>query len=295
MHVLFANMHVYFVTCIVMITNFTDSEFIDKIKDENVVGAFTYLFNKLGDLFATENFDKFRNVCMLRGAPLPREFKEQVKAAQELSDILDVFDNRLYCNWLNVRLLKRIAKNIDNKRAVELIKIYEDHVYSRKVSDVKKYFPICFDEKVVSLIKVKINISYKKHPNPTIKQFFAYCEELENIMDIYTGGGSVVDSSAGCLLLTMIIPLHCSLHAFNMAKKNFLILRRFNIQYLEIESFPKVFAFNHSGSESIFENLSLNNIKCMYVSLTRICTYVDYVDAYICTYVHTYIHTYTSI
>ena len=241
-------------------TNFTDFVDIDQLKDENVIGAFTYLFTILEELFATENFAKLKSVCMLRDALLPREFNEQIKAAQKLSDILDVFDdNPLYCNWLNVRLLKRIAKNIRNQRALELIEIYEDSVSSRKISDVKKYFSICFDEKVVSLIEVKIN---KSHEDLTIKQIFNYCKELENVMDIYTGSVSVMDSNPGCLKITIVIPLHCSLHAFNMAKKNFLRLRQFHIQYLEIQSFHKVLAFNHPSSESTLGIFSVNYFKC---------------------------------
>ena len=93
---------------------FTDFANIDELKDENVVGAFTYLFSKLEILFSKADCVELKCVCMLRGAPLPREFKQQIRAAQELDDIFDVLDNPLYCNWLNVRLLKRIAKNIEN-------------------------------------------------------------------------------------------------------------------------------------------------------------------------------------
>ena len=61
-------------------------------------------------LLSKADFTELKNVCMLRGAPLPREFKQQIRAAQKLDDIFDVLDNPLYCNWLNVHLLKRIAK-----------------------------------------------------------------------------------------------------------------------------------------------------------------------------------------
>ena len=255
----YINTYVCMLSVYVAIINFTDFVDIDQLKDENVIEALAYLFTVLEKLFATENFAKLRSVCVLRGVPLPREFKEQIKAAQKLSDILDVFDNPLYCNWLNVRLLKMIAKNIRNQRAVQLIQIYEDNIYSRKVCDVKKYFSIYFDQKVVSMIEVKIN---KSHEDLTIEQIFNNCEELENVMGIYTGSVSVADSSPGCLKITIVIPLHCSLHAFNMAKKNFLRLRQFHIQYVEIQSFPKVLAFNHPSSENALAILLENSCKC---------------------------------
>ena len=266
-------MYVSMYIAVIMIANFTDIVDIDRLKDENVVEAFTYLFSKLEDLFATVNFSKLRSVCMLRGAPLPREFKEQIKAAEKLSDILDVLDNPLYCNWLNVRLLRSISKNIENKTAVKLVQMYEEIVYSRKVSDVKQYFSICFDQKTVSVIEVKIN---KIHEDLTIKQIFDCCKELERAMDIYAGAASVIDSNLGCLKITMIIPLHCCLHAFNMAKQNFLKLRQCHIRYLEIESFPKVFAFNYPASENTLASFSVNSLKCKFY--LYICTF-----RYVCT------------
>ena len=253
---------------------------INKIKDGNVVGAFTYLFNKLGIIFAEVDFTEFKSVCMLRGAPLSNEYKQKIRAAQKLDDILDVLDNPLYCNWLNVRLLKRIAANIDNKSAEKLIEIYEDSVYSRQVSDVKKYFSICFNEKAISLIEVEIN---KDHKNLTVKQIIEYCGELEKIMDLYIGAASATGSKPGCLKITITIPIHCSLYAFKMAKKKFLQLRQIHIQYLEIESYPKVFAVNILDKEKFL--LSSKNFNCKLLC---------YVYAYLYTnrYIRTYIATY---
>ena len=258
-----------------MLYCFTDFVDIDKIKEENVVGAFTYLFHTLGILFARVDFTKLKSVCMLRGAPLPQEFKQKIRAAQELDDILDALDDPLYCNWCNVRLLKRIAKNINNQKAERLIQIYEDNVYSRKVSDVKQYFKACFDEKTVSKVEIKIN----KRPDLTMKQVIDYCEKIENIIDIYTGAASVTDSNPGCLKITVVIPIHCSLHAFKMAKNNFFKFRQIHVQYLEIESFPKVFAIDYLDKENTLEALSLNTPNCKFPIV------------YIATYIRTYIAT----
>ena len=284
-----------------MFNNFTDFANIDELKDENVVGAFTYLFRKLVILLSKVDFAEFKSVCMLRGAPLPREFKQQIRAAQEMDDIFDVLDNPLYCNWLNVRLLKRIAKNIENQQAIELIKIYEENVYSRKVSDVKQYFSICFDDKTVSQIEVKIN---KIHEDLTVKEIFKHCKELDKIMDIYTGAVSLTGSGAGCLKITIVIPLHCSLHAFKTVKRNPLKLRQFHIQYLEIESFPKLFALNYPDNDNTLVSSSSDIPICKFALCTctlHVCMYVYmcvcmYVGMYVCisvVYVHMYIHTYT--
>ena len=231
----------------------------DKLKDEDVFRAFSYLLSRFENLFEKMDFTKLKRVCKLTGVPVPREFKQQITEAKNLDDIFDLFDNTLYCNWLNVCLLKTIANNIDGQEIKKAIKIYEDHVHSRKVSAVKKYFTLCFDKKAMSIIEVEIN---KNHEDSTVKQIIDCCGGLEKIMDIYTGAISVINSEPGCLRITVVIPVHCSLHAFKMAKINFIKLRQYHIQYLEIESFSKVFAFNYCNDENAHAILSSKVSKC---------------------------------
>ena len=234
----------------------------NELVNEDVVAAFTYLFRKLIKLFSKVNFSELKSVCMLRGAPLPQEFKQKIKAAEKLDHIFDVLDNPMYCNWLNIRLLKMIAANIDNKQAKEIIQIYENHHYSRKASDVIKHFSACCDGKTVSRIKVEINKDYK---NVKVKDIINYCVELEKIMDIDANTTTAIDSSPGCLNITIVIPLHCSLHAYKIIKKRFYKLRQMHIQYLEIESFPKVFALNIGINEDTLASLSKNVLKCKFL------------------------------
>ena len=63
-------------------------------------------------------------------------------------------------------------------------------------------------------------------------------------MGVYAGSVTATECQPGCLQITCVIPIHCALHAYEMAKTNFLKFRQFHIQYIEIESFPKVFALN---------------------------------------------------
>ena len=237
------------------------SEFVDtsRCKDENVIAAFAYLFYQLGILFGKVDFARLKSICIFRGTSLPWELKQQIRAAQEVDDILDALDDPLYCNWLNVRILKRISRSCHNQPAVELIQTYENSVYSRKASDVKEYFSLCFKENTVSLIEAEIN---SHHGNITVKQIIEFCEKIEKMMDIDVGTASVVSSDPGCLKITIVIPLYCSLHAFEMARKNFLKLRQFHIQYMEIESFPKVYALNYPDIRNSSGILSSSTPKC---------------------------------
>ena len=248
---------------------------MDKLKDEDVFGAYSYLLTIIENLFETIEFTKLKSFCFLKGIPLPQEFKKKITDAKNLNDILILFDNTVYCNLFNVRLLKRIAKNICNQEIEKAINIYEDHVYSSKISVVNKYFTLWFgDKKTVSMIEIEIN---KSHKDSTVKHIIDYCGGLEKIMNMYAGAISVISSRPGCLRITVVIPLHCSLHAFEMVKKNFIKLRQYHIQYLEFESFStKVFAFNCCNDENALAILS-SNPKCEFHALFHhACIRVNY-------------------
>ena len=219
---------------------------MEKFEDDDVVGAFGYLFNKLRILFGEVNFTELKSAFIQRGTLLPSEFKQQIKTAVELDDLLDVLDNPLYCNWLNIRLLKRIVTTIDIQEAKCLIQAYEKSVYSRKVSDVEMYLHSDYFKKShVSLVKAKIVKSFE---SLTVVDIIKYCERLESNMGVNAGSVTATECQPGCLLITCVIPEHCALHAYETAKSNFLRFRQFHIHYIEIEPFPKVFALNFSVS-----------------------------------------------
>ena len=204
------------------------------------------MFNKLGILFGEVNFTQLKRACIQRGTLLPDDFKQKMKAAIKLDDLLDVLDNPLYCNWLNIRVLKRITRSIESDipEAKKLIQSYENDVYSRKVSDVMKYFDTrCFNPSHVSLVKAKINRSFE---SLTVAEVIMYCQELESNMGVHAGSVTATECEPGCLQITCVIPIHCALHAYETAKINFLKFRKSHIQYIEIKSFSKILALNSS-------------------------------------------------
>ena len=210
--------------------------------------AFTYLFHKLAILFGEVNFTRLKNACVLRGTELPQEFKQQMKAAQELDDLLDVLDNPMYCNWLNIRLLKRIARNMDISEAEQLIQAYEQCIYSRKVSDVVGCFKsIYFDPDHVALVKAKINQNIEIL---TVERIVKYCKFLESDMKIAPDFVTATDVKPGCLEITCFIPFHCSLLAYKTA-----------------ESFPKVFAINCSSDQKRLHELKSSALMCKLPSI----------------------------
>ena len=232
--------------------------------EDDVAEAYSYLLSTIAILFEEEvKFSKLKTACERTGVLLTKDFKESIKKAQDHRDIFEVLENPLYCNWLNVRLLKTIARNICNIKAVNFIQKYEEHIYSRKVSSVKKYFtPRYFNKETLSVIEVKFNCSSEEL---TVKEVIDHNEKVEKVLNIFTGGTSAIGVEPGCLKLTFVIPLQCTIDAYNTAMKNFLKLRKFHIQYLEIKSFPKVFAFSHPDKQLTHSILSSSPPKCKYI------------------------------
>ena len=194
------------------------------------------------------NFTQLKNAFIQRGTLLSSEYKQQIKESNKVGDLLDALDNnRMYCNWLNTRVLKRIVKTSNNQKAEHLIQTYENCVYSRKVSDVMVHFDIrYFNPSHVAKVITKI-VEFSK--DLTVADIIKYCEELENNMGVCAGSVTATECQPGCLQITCVIPIHCALHAYETAKTNFLRLRQLHIQYIEIESFPKVFALNFNIQE----------------------------------------------
>ena len=195
-------------------------------------------------MFGKVNFTQLKNASIQRGTRLPNEFKQQIKAAVELDDLLDVLDNPVYCNWLNIRILKRIVRTIDIQEAEHLIQAYEKCVYSRKVSEVEMYFHSdYFKQSHVSLVNAKIVTSFE---SLTVEDIIKYCQRLESNMGVGAGSVTATECQCGCLLISCVIPIHCALHAYETAKGNYLQFRQFHIQSIEIKPFPKIYSLNIS-------------------------------------------------
>ena len=170
---------------VIVATDHPDA-YTETFKDDDVSHAFAYLFNKLAILFSKVDFRQLRRACIQRCTLLPNEFRQEIREANDLDALLDALDNPLYCNWLNIRLLKRIVKTIDIPEAQQLIQTYENYVYSRKVSDVEKHFDSkYFNKSHVSLVTAKINANFE---SLLVADIIRYHQELESDLGVDSYG-----------------------------------------------------------------------------------------------------------
>ena len=177
-----------------------------------------------------------------------------------MDDITKTLKNPAYCNWLDVRLLKRIANLAEISEAKKLIETYEECLYSKKVLDVTPYFKqIYFNPKHVTLVETKIS---KNVDNMVVLDVINYCRQLESDMNISPGSVTATDCARGCLTIKCIVPLRCLLHMRWMAKKIFFKFRQYHIHYLQIGGFPKVFAWNVHASKASLSMFTSTAPKC---------------------------------
>jgi len=263
--------------CMYCVTEF-DAKLQKYNKENNPVGAFSCLCFELSVLFEQENFAKLQKVCSLTGAGCSREFKKEIQAAKSSNDILNVLDDSLYCNWLNTEYLKMIVINAGMHNAEEHIKLFEECFHTKQVSVVRNYIKdIYFNPVHVENVKLKINKSDK---NLTVRNLLDFCRALETNMGIPTGSLTPAGPvESGCLLLACAIPLHCSLHSYEMAKLNFFKFRKLHIQFVHVESYPKIFTFSlFTTAESLPTALPKGKYSCtcyLFIASVRfLCLYI---------------------
>jgi len=171
------------------------SDFIcaENSKDKHdPIEAFSYLLNKLAELFSEVEFTKLKRSCLLEITDYPEDFVHDVRAAKDLDEILLTIFKPVYCNWLNIRLLKQIVRQTNINEAKGLIQAFEECFYAKKVTDMMPYFKSdYFNPKHVQLVQIYIN---KNANQLVVKDVIKYYQNLEVDMDAPVG----ILSPVGC-------------------------------------------------------------------------------------------------
>ena len=204
------------------------------------------MLHRLDVLWSNVEFSKLKNVCK-RDRRLSEELRNKLEFATTFEEILDLLSKSPFCNWLEIRILKCMANVANIPEAINMLNIFEECVYCRKCSQVKRYFVKQYiNPDHFTLVIAKLN---KNVENIIVRDLIEHCHELESILKLPPESNALVDSETGCLKICLVIPSYCCLHAYEVAKSCFFKLRPFNMQYLQIGTFPKVYATNMTKSE----------------------------------------------
>ena len=244
----------------------------ERFSESDVEANFLYLLSKLEALWEdANNFTEFKKICK-RDNRLSKELKSDVKNAPNLEETFDLLTTSPFCTWLELRILKRMAKVADDPEATQMIKVFEECVHNRKCSEVKSYFKEGYiNPDHLTLVQAKLN---QDADDLMVCDLIEYCHHLESICKIPAESSTLVATKVGCLKICFVIPLHCCLHAYESAKNNFFRLRPIHIQYLQIGTFQKIYAIGSASDASFFSWLSSVDNCEFSINYKYICTYV---------------------
>ena len=209
--------------------------------NEDVENSFIYMLSRLEKLWSNVDVSKFKNACQ-RDMRLPHELRNNIESASTLGKILNVLSSTHFCTWLEIRFLKSMANVAEIPKATKMIEVFEKHVYNRKCSEVIRNFRKEYiNPDHLTEVTAKLNEHAERL---AVTDLIEYCRKLEIVLHLPLKSIIFVSSNIGCLEICLVIPKYCHLHAFEVARSHFLKLRPFNIQYLQIENFPKIYTTN---------------------------------------------------
>ena len=253
--------------CMYVFVSIVDSKVLriyqERFSEDDVEGSFLYLLNKLEALWSEVDFSELKKICK-RDDRLSKELRSDVKKAPDLEKTFDLLTVSPFCNWLEIRILKRMAIIADVPEATGMINIFEECVHKRKCSKVLKYFKMTYiNPDHLTSVKAKLNNNAN---DLIVSDIIEYCHTLEGILRIPAESSIPISSGEGCLEICFAIPTYCSLHAYEIAKYNFFKLRPIHIRYLQIGMFPRIYAVGQeiSTDNSFLKWISSSFDKCKF-------------------------------
>ena len=113
--------------------NFSDCEDVHECSSHFSAAMFKIL--------SSAEFPSLCRACLensnkLGGVTLPSDLKSNIAATQNLDDLFDVLCDTPYWNWMNIKMLGKMAKASHLPVATKLIRQYKEEVYSRKLIEV---------------------------------------------------------------------------------------------------------------------------------------------------------------
>ena len=220
-------------------------DYRERFSEDDVETSFVYMLSRLEELWSNVEFSKLKNACK-RDGRLSDELKNDLRSTTTLEEIFDLLSDSQFCTWLEIRILKCMAKVAGIPEATSMLNIFEECVHSRKCSEVRVYFKKKYvNPDHLTLVVSKLN---KNAENIIVADLIKYCYKQESILQLSPGSITPVNSNTGCLEVYMVIPCYCYMYAYEVIKSCFFKLRPLNIQYLQIGTFPKVYTTNMTKS-----------------------------------------------
>lgn len=204
--------------------------------EDDIENSFVYMLIRLKDLWSGVEFSKLKDACVL-DSRLTQKLRDDLESASTLKIMFNLLSKTHFCTWLEIRILRSMASVSNVPEAIQMIDIFEKCVYHRKCSEVMQHFKKPYiNPNHYKLVEIKLN---KNADHMVVADLIKFCHNLESIVKQHKSS-ALVYAKTGCLKLCLVIPKYWHLHIYEAVSSRFLKLRPFNIQYIQIETLPRV-------------------------------------------------------
>ena len=262
----------------------TNLESLDFAECESVDECFSYFTSAMLKILSKADFLTLRRACLensnkMRGVTIPADIKADIRTSQNLNELFDVLcDNPQYWNWMNIKMLTKMARASHMKAATQLIQQYRDEVYSRKLMEVLQQIPkLTVSDKHYSKAREKWN----KNDDVTVNDLVKHWSQVEQIFDVEEPTILLDVVIDGCVEIHWLIPTELIEHICQSIKTKISMLHGNNILYFDINGqlikcppIPSLTSTTLAAVHGMFLAV------CIYICLC-VCTYIR---MYVCMY-----------
>ena len=218
----------------------------ERFSDEDVEDSFMYLLEKLECFWSEVDICWLTRVCS-QDVRISEELSARLTNITVLRELFDLLSKTPFFTWLDITILKRIARVAQVPKATQMIKIFEECVHSKRCSEVECYLKKQYiNPSHLACVVAKYN---KHSENLIVADLISYCRKLETISGLQPESGVLIKYERGCLEICYFIPMHYCSSAYENARNNYFKFRLIQLQYLQIKDFSKIHAVNMSEKE----------------------------------------------
>ena len=101
----------------------------ERFSDEDVEDSFMYLLEKLEYFWSEVDICRLTRVCS-RDVRISEELSARLTNITVLRELFDLLSKTPFFTWLDITILKRMARVAEVPEATQMIKIFEECVHS---------------------------------------------------------------------------------------------------------------------------------------------------------------------
>ena len=189
-----------------------------------ITDAYLTLISQLNDILKYYDVSTLRAALIHQartpdGVKLSKAFIRKLEAIESSSDLLSLVGSFPSCNWLDIRLIKALARGSRNKSAIDMLESYKNYVYTKKLFDA---LPSFSKEQEKNTYVTAVSAKIKMDPDKvTVGDIVQHKSKLGSvILDLGNQNLNIKHVRKGCLQVFYVIPSQHSFRAYKMALHN---------------------------------------------------------------------------